>query len=595
LGSASTPAGTPPASGPFKRRGHILVVLFAVLVVVGVVPMIALAWKLIAFNRETLITAQQQIQVERVRSAALEVDLRMRAATAELTRVAATLGALVERQPPASRDEIERVLGAFRVEPTRHLRYTYPDGSRLGAVRSGDCPPGLEAAADAAFRAALEAHLERAAGGTAAPPRPARPVLLPEDPGRAWTLITAPVATRRALHGAITAVIDLRPVWDAVLGQIKDHQVFAVDETGRVFATSDPQRLPAGADLHDSPLVRPFLARRQRESVIFQVARPAGEQTYFGASEPTSQDWGIFVQAPARDVGWTVRDMERTALHWVVALIGLAGLAAIVLARSLSNPINRLVAAAADLARGNLATRVVVRSRNEIGELGHAFNTMAAEIGTAIERLREARDKYSELFLGTIQALAEAIDAKDPYTRGHSVRVNRYSVIIARFMGIEGAELHDIHVSSLLHDVGKIAIDDAILKKASPLTPQEFEIIKTHTVRGAAIMAPIRPMQSILPGLRHHHERCDGSGYPDGLARAQTPLMARIIAVADTFDAITTDRPYQRGMGFERAVARINELKGPALDPAVVEAFNRACVAEEIRLEVEPEAAPAGA
>jgi HD-GYP domain-containing protein (c-di-GMP phosphodiesterase class II) len=171
------------------------------------------------------------------------------------------------------------------------------------------------------------------------------------------------------------------------------------------------------------------------------------------------------------------------------------------------------------------------------------------------------------------------------------VRVNRYSVIIARFLGLDGQELQDIHVSSLLHDVGKIAIDDAILKKASPLTREEFEIIKTHTVRGAAIMAPIRPMKSIIPGLRHHHERCDGSGYPDALKREQTPLMARIIAVADTFDAITTDRPYQKGMGYERAVARINELKGPALDPVVVEAFNRACAAGEIRLD--PEASPA--
>jgi HD-GYP domain-containing protein (c-di-GMP phosphodiesterase class II) len=150
-------------------------------------------------------------------------------------------------------------------------------------------------------------------------------------------------------------------------------------------------------------------------------------------------------------------------------------------------------------------------------------------------------------------------------------------------------EIRDIYVSSLLHDVGKIGIDDAILGKPGRLTDEEFEVIKTHTVLGAKIMEPIQQMEPIIPGLRHHHERCDGSGYPDGLTREQTPMMARIIAVADTFDAITTDRPYQDRMTFEVAVARINELKGQFLDAQVVVAFNNACVAGHIRLDREME------
>ena len=133
-----------------------------------------------------------------------------------------------------------------------------------------------------------------------------------------------------------------------------------------------------------------------------------------------------------------------------------------------------------------------------------------------------------------------------------------------------------LHVSSLLHDVGKIGIDDAILKKEGKLTRDEYEVIKTHAALGATIMSPIRQMQKIIPGLRHHHERWDGNGYPDGLKGETIPMMARIIAVADTFDAITTVRPYQHPMTFDRAVDRINEIREPAFDDEVVAAFNRA-------------------
>jgi len=184
--------------------------------------------------------------------------------------------------------------------------------------------------------------------------------------------------------------------------------------------------------------------------------------------------------------------------------------------------------------------------------------------------------------MGTIRALAQAIDAKDPYTRGHSGRVNRYSVIIGRHIGLSEEDLRNIHVASLLHDVGKIGVDDSILKKPGALTPEEFSVMKSHTVLGATIMEPIGQMKRIIPGLRSHHERMNGKGYPDSLKGEEIPLMARIIAVADTFDAMTTQRPYQQAMSFEAASARINELKKVALDERVVEAFNRAYEAGEL-------------
>ena len=141
------------------------------------------------------------------------------------------------------------------------------------------------------------------------------------------------------------------------------------------------------------------------------------------------------------------------------------------------------------------------------------------------------------------------------------------------------------HVASLLHDVGKIGIDDAILKKPAGLTKEEFEVMKQHPEKGARIMGTINALRDIVPGMRHHHERYGGGGYPSGLKGEEIPILAGIINVADTFDAMTTNRPYQAAFPFEAAVARINELKGAVCDPKVVEAFNRAYKAGEFDLE----------
>jgi HD-GYP domain-containing protein (c-di-GMP phosphodiesterase class II) len=210
---------------------------------------------------------------------------------------------------------------------------------------------------------------------------------------------------------------------------------------------------------------------------------------------------------------------------------------------------------------------------------------MADEIEEQIRKLQGAVRENHELFMGTIRAMAQAIDAKDPYTRGHSMRVNRYSVILAKELGLKGAQLREIHVSSLMHDVGKIGINDAILQKPGKLTDDEFEVMKTHTVLGANIIAPIRQMKRIIPGLRWHHERMNGQGYPDGLNGDKIPLMARIIAVADTFDAITTHRPYQTAMTYDEALKVLARLKGVALDEKIVNAFFRAYERGEIQPE----------
>src|SRR2546425_4853716 len=198
---------------------------------------------------------------------------------------------------------------------------------------------------------------------------------------------------------------------------------------------------------------------------------------------------------------------------------------------------------------------------------------MTDQIERYINDLQHSVTENRELFIGTVKGLAAAIDGKDPYTRGHSERVSRFSIAIAQRLGLTDDEVEKIRISALLHDVGKIGIDDSILKKPSALTDEEYEIMKKHPQKGYKIMAPIPGMKEFLPGMYMHHEMINGKGYPQGLKGDEIPLMARIVSVADTFDAMTTDRPYQKAMEFNAAVERLKTFVGTRYDARVVQAF----------------------
>ena len=171
---------------------------------------------------------------------------------------------------------------------------------------------------------------------------------------------------------------------------------------------------------------------------------------------------------------------------------------------------------------------------------------MSDKIEEQIANLAKAAEENRELFVGTVKALAAAIDGKDKYTRGHSERVARISVAIGKRMGMAPRRARNASHQRALHDVGKIAIDDSILKKPAALTDEEYEIMKTHPQKGYKIMSQIPAMKDFLPGMYMHHEMVNGKGYPQGLTGDQIPLQAKIVSVADTFDAMTIDRPYQK-------------------------------------------------
>jgi HD-GYP domain-containing protein (c-di-GMP phosphodiesterase class II) len=251
-------------------------------------------------------------------------------------------------------------------------------------------------------------------------------------------------------------------------------------------------------------------------------------------------------------------------------------------ARFMTAPLLNLVTAAQKIAAGDFSSRVETRNITEIGTLGRSFNRMADQVEDQIAKLAKAAQENRELFVGTVKALAAAIDGKDKYTRGHSERVSRISVAIGRRMNLSEEELETLRISALLHDVGKIAIDDAILKKPSALTDEEFEIMKSHPKHGYKIMSQIPAMKEFLPGMYMHHEMVNGKGYPQGLTGDQIPLQGKIVSVADTFDAMTIDRPYQKGMELGAALERLRSFVGTRYQSDVVEALVEACEAGEV-------------
>lgn len=184
-------------------------------------------------------------------------------------------------------------------------------------------------------------------------------------------------------------------------------------------------------------------------------------------------------------------------------------------------------------------------------------------------------------YLSTISALIDAIEAKDPYTRGHSESVRRHTVAIGREMGLRADALERLEYASLLHDIGKIGIDQSILRKPGRLTDEEYAEIKAHPVIGANIVQRLRLLGQEAGTVRHHHEWIDGRGYPDGLTGAEIPIGARIIAVADAYDAMTSDRPYRRTFSRAEAVAELKRCAGTQFDPGVVEALVRALDRQE--------------
>jgi HD-GYP domain-containing protein (c-di-GMP phosphodiesterase class II) len=412
--------------------------------------------------------------------------------------------------------------------------------------------------------------------------------------GETVLIFASPVVIGQNISAAVIGIVSLREI-SLIMGEtkgIREEQlwkeglpiVFVVDDEGRAVAYPDAEISRGQKPLNYLKIVQEWQeANRQIQSALvpftaeYKGAKYEMIGAYSTASINNQLNLGVIAMQDENKALASVADMRRQTWLISLAFALLALVAGSVLARQLTSPLLNLVNAAKKVASGDLSTRVETNNITEIGTLGETFNAMSDNLGEHIAKLAKAAEENRELFVGTVKALAAAIDGKDRYTRGHSERVCRVSVAIGQRLGMGEEELETLRISALLHDVGKIAIDDSILKKPAALTNEEYEIMKTHPKAGFKIMSQIPAMKDFLPGMYMHHEMVNGQGYPQGLKGEEIPLQAKIVSVADTFDAMTIDRPYSKGMTLQDALDRIRSFVGTRYDGKVVEALVEAC------------------
>jgi len=566
------------------RRTKILHHIMLVLMLVSVCPLGFYGYQLIRLNREKLQTQERFSQISIAQSLSRLISLYLSSARKQIDGFVASAlelsGDSSQMAQLNANPALRKKLEDF-VTRDKNLLYINIVNERGKGVQTGiykgDEDEMIQHYLTKAFQHASQDQPYVSEPLTVEVGNQSRPVIIMSRPIKSES---------RRWVGATTVILAL----DDILRWVTDSSVagkkaYVVDFSGKIVVHPDQKMNPAGMDFSRIEIVSAFMEEwrlsngmlRLQETRPFKLVEDGNQKdmlgTYFGIVEAP---WGVIVQIDQKAAFATVAEMKAETIKWGILMLLLSAGVGIYSARSITDPIRQLVEGSHSIAKGDFSKKIQIKSRNEIGELAETFNKMTGDLELYIQQIRRAGEENKALFLGSIRALAAAVDEKDPYTRGHSERVTEYSVIIARQLGLDEMALETIRIAALLHDVGKIGVDDKVLKKPGLLTPEEFEIMKLHTVKGYNIMKPIEQMRNMLPGLRFHHEQWDGNGYPDRLRSDEIPVIARIISVADTLDAMTTNRPYQKALSFEYAREKITLNAGVKYDPAVVGAFNKA-------------------
>ena len=246
----------------------------------------------------------------------------------------------------------------------------------------------------------------------------------------------------------------------------------------------------------------------------------------------------------------------------------------LVLSSFITQPIEELARGVNELKKGR-RSKLRIYSHDELGKLTESFNQMTELITSQQARLGSYAAELEEAYVSTVKVLAAAIDARDPFTLGHSTRVSNLCVRMGIALSLSRQELEDLEIASLFHDVGKLKTPDLVLLKDGPLDPQEHHEIANHSENGAAILGRAPSLQKYMPAVRHHHEWYNGDGYPDGLREDDIPLHAAIIAIADAYDAMTSARPYKEALSREEALKELSIFSGRQFNPRLVDVFHQ--------------------
>ncbi|PYV57794.1 MAG: hypothetical protein DMG98_09475 [Acidobacteria bacterium] len=565
-------------------RIPILYVILSVLVLISVVPMFFYSSQVQSINRDRLITNERLLQNTVTRSVADDISQHQESFRLMQTNLASALqvasgGDLTGDHVQAP--ELRALLENF-VSSSEDLDYATLLNSEAKGISAGRIEPDafLQRELEQAYAAARDT---RAYNG--------QPLVVGNGKSsHTVMLVSTPVKYRDRFLGMIASVVDL----DFLIRRL--HEIdgggltpYVVDSQGRLVAGATSE-YATGQDMTNLEIVHNFVEQGGKAQMVaatreFTAGSGRKSVAMLGTYSPvTNLNWAVVVQKPRSEAYSSVFEMQRTARILALFAIALSIGVGIIAARRITNPLEVLTESSHAIARGDFSQRVQLKSRTEIGELAQTFNFMSEELEHYVEDLKRAAAENRELFMSSIQMLAGAVDEKDPYTRGHSDRVTKYSVLIAKEMGMPEDFLETVRVSAQLHDVGKIGIEDRILKKPGALTAEEFEIMKTHTTKGANILRPVAQLKEMIPGIELHHESLDGRGYPHALKGDEVPMLARIIAVADTFDALTTNRPYQQAHDCEDALRIIHSISGKRLDPTAVAALQDIYQRGEIRV-----------
>lgn len=578
-------------SSRIARKIHLRHLIFAFLFVSGILPLALSTALLVIQNRETLETQELAFLTRSAEALSRELNDHLENTRRQVAQLGDSL--LTVPGPERIEDRLRepwaaKLLTDFLLANSDRvlaLRVLDPEGTgpALGSTRLAE---ESREALDRAFRRALNEDAT------------VYDFVVRVANNEPTAVLAVPVGGEPEVQMVIEALLRFDLVERVFAREAQGEVgVFLIDQAGAVLWSEGAEDEEAAA-VSSSPLVNDFVAKPLNLTAEYALPLGGESRDMLGQVSPVeTAGWGVVVHKPVSAAFDAARRMVAGAAISALLLAAVSLVAAAVIARGIAAPIQRLAASSIQIAAGQYGQRVeVFPIGREVDELARTFNQMSSQIAGSVEQLKRAAAANRDLFISSIRAFAAAIDAKDPYTRGHSERVARYSRTIARHLGLSEELQERIWLGAVLHDVGKIGIEDRILKKGGVLTAPEYEQMKLHTVIGAEILGPIDQLREMLPIVRWHHEAWNGRGYPDGLRGEETPLLARVVGVADTFDAITTTRPYQTAHTPEYGVQMVTKLTGTRFDAKIVTAFLKAWEAGDIVVEpVEQPVLDAGA
>jgi putative nucleotidyltransferase with HDIG domain len=578
---------------PLLRRLKLRHVLLVVLLLSGIIPLAISSMMLIPQSKQVLRDAERDNLVRRAGTLSRDVDTYLGSFRQQIAQLG--IGVLA---PPGSADSPD-VAARLREPWVGSYLQTFwlnqqgrPDdhqGSNLLLLRlldsagagptlaQGDRSPEAMAALNAAFEQARTAK---------------KPAYQLVDVGLGKVpLIALAVPVSSVADGSpdlvVEALLAFKPL-EVLQGESgQGVGVFLFERQGKLlwWDGGNPSVKDSLLKFEALPSFLAVPGSLTREYVLPTAGGPQEELAQVSAVEESG--WVLIVQKPRAAAFAAVDRMIFNIVLSTLLLVALALFSAFLAARWVSRPIQRLTETTHEVAAGKFGRVDLQGLSFEFADLAEDFNRMSGHVESYVRRLQQAAQANRDLFIGSLRAFVAAIDAKDPYTRGHSERVAAMSRMIAKYVGLAEDQQHKIWIGALLHDVGKIGVEDQVLRKAGKLSDEEFDQMKAHTVIGAEIMTAIEQLKDMIPAIRSHHEAWNGRGYPDGLKGEQIPLYARIVGVADTFDAITTNRPYQKAYSLQFAVETITRLTGSRFDAKIVTAFLRAFEAGDIRAAAE--------